>query len=475
MELDHDLCYSIIQSRDERYDGRFFTAVLTTGVYCRPICPARTPRSENVRFFSCAAAAEEAGFRPCLRCRPEASPGTPAWMGASAIAARALQLIEEGVLDHDSVDDLAARLHLGARQLRRLFMDQLGVPPVAVAQTRRVQFAKKLLNETALPISDIAFSAGFASIRRFNAAMQTTYQRTPSELRGRSKPPTDQAVLQLKLSYRPPYNWPQIARFLAARVIPGVEVLDEHGYRRTIRIGDRAGVLQVEPNANHFLLTVPSAFSPDLLAIVERVRRLFDLKADPVQIANHLGHDARLTTALDRVGPGVRVPGAWDGFETAVRVVLGQQISVRGATTLSGRIVAAYGDRLDTGYDGLCALYPYTARLIDAPLEQLGLPHNRAATIRELARQVNSGELTFSTAAGLDEAITRLCQIPGIGPWTAHMIAMRCLAEPDAYPASDLILQRAISDSDQPEYWRPWRAYAAVTLWAENTMEEMPS
>ena len=481
MSLEHQQCYAAIQSRDARFDGRFFTGVLTTGIYCRPICPAITPRPENVRFFASASGAEAEGFRPCLRCHPEASPGTPDWQGSSALVSRALRLISAGFLDESGVEDLAARLNIGARQLRRLFIQQLGAAPNAVAQTRRVHFAKQLIDETDLPMSEIAFSAGFSSIRRFNAAFRKAYDRPPTAVRRadqHGQVVTPGPDLQLKLSYRPPYNWPALVPFLKARAIPGVEVVDQYRYRRTIKIEGTAGVITVRyvKGQRHLLLYVPPVFSRSLLQIAEQMRTMFDLRADPAVISDHLGQDRQLAVLMKNQ-PGVRIPGTWDGFELAVRAILGQQVSVRAANTLAGRLVAAYGEPVPANEDEkLAYLFPTPARLAEAPLAEMGVMPPRAQAIRVLARAVLDGALAFETAAGLEEVLETLTALPGIGPWTANYIAMRAFSEPDAFPAGDLGLRRAAARMDpslntaarlrrHADTWRPWRAYAAVQLW----------
>jgi AraC family transcriptional regulator, regulatory protein of adaptative response / DNA-3-methyladenine glycosylase II len=484
MNLDHQLCYSAIQSRDARFDGQFFTAVLTTGIYCRPICPALTPRPENVRFFVSASAAEEEGFRPCLRCRPEASPGTPDWQGSSALVSRALRLITEGLLDEAGVDGLAQRLNIGTRQLRRLFVGQLGAPPSAVTQTRRLHFAKKLIDETQLPMSEIAFCAGFSSIRRFNAVIRGAYDRSPTELRraGSNGHSAGDLTLRLRLSYRPPLDWPSLIQFLQARAIPGVESVERNAYRRTLRVGSSAGVIEVRivEGQQHLLLSVSPELSKGLMHISERMRALFDLRADPLTITNRLKGDEQMSVLVERF-PGLRVPGAWDGFEVAVRAILGQQVSLKAANTLAGRLVKAYGEPLQTIEDDqLAYLFPRPERLADASLSAIGLTSGRAEAIRALARAVRDGELDFSTAIGLEEAVERLTDLPGVGLWTAHYIAMRALSEPDAFPAGDLALRRAAAETkgtiltehqlrQRAEAWRPWRAYAAMYLWRRYT------
>ena len=481
MKIEPTLCYKAVQSRDPRFDGRFFTAVLTTGVYCRPVCPAVTPRPENVRFYPSAAAAQEAGFRPCLRCRPEASPGTPEWQETTSLVTRGLRLISEGVLDKAGVDGLAGSLNIGARHLRRLFARNLGAPPVAVAQTRRLDFARRLIDETSLPVTEIAFSAGFSSLRRFNDAFLRTYGRPPSAMRRLRASTADIpnfSSLGLKLYYRPPFDWFSLSRFLRDRAIPGVELVGEGYYRRTVRVREAVGVIEIRPvlAERHVLLLVSAQFSKDLLIITDRVRDLLDLRSDPLTIGAHLSSDPWLSP-LVLANPGLRVPGAWDGFEIAVRAILGQQVSVKAASTMAGRLVQAFGEQLpQPGETGLTSLFPSPDRLCEADLTEIGMTRQRAKSIRELARAVNDGELSFTTSSSLEGAIERLAALPGIGAWTAHYIAMRALREPDAFPAGDLGLRRAISADgksawsekdliERSQTWRPWRAYAAMHLW----------
>ncbi len=480
MEMDAALCYEAIQSRDRRFDGRFFTAIVTTGVYCRPGCPARTPKPENILFFACAAAAEAAGFRPCMRCRPESSPGTPTWLAAAETVSRALRWIAEGVLDHGGrIDELAARLGLSARQLRRLFAEHLGASPVEFASARRTHFARRLIDETDLPMAETAFASGFESIRQFNHAMRETFQQTPTELRRRRRPPPPgDRYLVLRLPYRPPLAWGAMIEFLRARATPGVEAVDHNTYRRTVEVGGRAGVLELMPAAGEHYLTLRLNIESHegLIQVVERARRIFDLGADPLAIDERLAASPVLTRAVAAT-PGLRVPGVWDSFELAVRAILGQQITVQGATTLSGRLVRRFGTPVSLGDDpALTHLFPSPAVLAHADLTTIGLPRARAEAIRGLAAAVAAGELVLDAPQGLDEAMPRLRALPGIGEWSAHYIAMRALREPDAFPATDLGLRRAVAGDGAPvsdvvlrrmaEAWRPWRAYAAMYLWA---------
>lgn len=473
MHLDRRACDRARRSRDARFDGRFFIGVTSTGIYCRPICPARAPNDENIRYFPSAAAAEAAGLRPCLRCRPEASPGTPAWLGTSAVVSRGLRLIGEGVLDDGSVESLADRLGVTGRHLRRLFLQHLGATPLDVALTRRVHFAKKLLDETTLSMSHVATAAGFGSVRRFNGQMQRIYSRTPTQLRrlGRRRIPLDPERYQFRIAYRPPYDWAAMLAFLRARATPGVEAVDGDRYRRTVALGDAAGVIEVTNGGTDDALVLDVRF-PDpraLLAIVERVRRLFDVGADPAVIAEHLGTDPLLGPRL-RMHAGIRTPGAWDGFELAVRAIVGQQISVAAATTIAGRIVERFG--LDGPEDrNVTRLFPPAARLADAPLERAGLTPARANTIRELARRVTIGALAFDAVGDTTAAREALKSVPGIGEWTAGYIAMRAFGEPDAFLPGDLVLRRAAGGCSareldrRAEVWRPWRAYAVMLLW----------
>ncbi len=480
LQLDPERCYRALISRDARFDGRFFTGVTSTGVYCRPICPARTPKRANVRFFACAAAAEAEGFRPCLRCRPEASPGTPAWLGTSTTVSRALRYIAEGALDEGSVDELASRLGIGERHLRRLFIKHLGAAPLAVAQTQRVHFAKRLISETSLPMTQIAMDAGFSSVRRFNAAVQKAYRRNPTTLRRsktRERIDGNTGDLTLRLAFRPPLPWDLIMDFLRLRAIPGVEHVGRDVYRRSVVVEDTPGIIEVHrPNGAPYLqLRVPSMLSGGLATIVADTRRLFDLGADPRQIAAHLTRDRVLARRVRRA-PGLRVPGAWDGFEIAVRAIVGQQVTVKGATTIMGRLVESHGTLLPvSARNGVTRLFPTAARLARARLGRLGMPGARAEAIGTLARAVVSGDLRLDASEGLDATVTALSALPGIGPWTAHYIAMRVFGEPDAFPEGDLGLRRALARgrvvstrelTKRAEAWRPWRAYAAMYLWA---------
>jgi AraC family transcriptional regulator of adaptative response / DNA-3-methyladenine glycosylase II len=480
MDLDHDACYRVVKLRDVRFDGRFFTAVKTTGIYCRPICPARTPQSRNVIFFPTAAAAHEAGFRPCLRCRPETAPDMPAWRGTSNTVSRGLALIELGALDNGNVDALAERLGVGERQMRRLFRQHLGASPIGVAQTRRILLAKQLIHETHLPMTEIAFAAGFGSIRRFNEIFLALFGRPPGALRRLDGPDVavaDQGEFSLLLRYKPPYDWPAMLGFLRQRAIAGVEWVADSSYSRTIALGGVQGRISVQPAAGNALrasIRIPRlAMLPNIIA---RLRRQFDLAADPLSIAAHLGTDPVLAPLLKQ-RPGLRVPGAWDGFELAIRAVLGQQITVSAAIRLAGRLVAAYGAPLTDPDQHLTHVFPTPAALAEADLRTLGMPRSRAATLSGVAAAALANPELFGTHCELDEAIARLRSIRGVGEWTAQYIALRQLREPDAFPAADVGLMRALTDATglrpsapqmllRAQAWRPWRAYAAQHLWA---------
>jgi AraC family transcriptional regulator of adaptative response / DNA-3-methyladenine glycosylase II len=481
MDMDRIACYRAISTRDARFDGRLFVGVKTTGIYCRPICPARTPKFENVSFYPSAAAAQEAGFRPCLRCRPETSPDLAFWRGTTNTVSRALALIEAGGLDEADVEGLANRLGVGARQLRRLFRQHVGASPIAVAQTRRVLLAKQLIHETSLPMAEVALAAGFNSVRRFNETFLQLFGRSPATLRRiRDKTKHEAGALSVRLAYRPPYDWDAMLSFLSARAIPGVEAVSGNVYRRTIAVGDACGVISVAP-ADKNRVNVSVRF-PDMAAlpqIIALVRRVFDLAADPDMIGAHLSLDPVLAP-LVAARPGLRVPGAWDGFELAVRAIFGQQITVPAATKLLGRLVEAYGTlRPATAKDGegLSHLFPSPARLVRANLAVLGMPNARAIAVTSLAQAIFADPTIFSRGASLEEAIAKLRLLAGIGEWTAQYIAMRELREPDAFPAADIGLMRAMATADgrrpspsqllsRAERWRPWRAYAALHLWA---------
>ena len=433
------IAYAQAAIRDPRFDGRFFIAMTSTGIYCRPICPSPTCKSSNVRYYATAAAAAAAGFRPCLRCRPEAAPGTPAWLGTSAVVRRALRLIHDGALDEGVVETLATRVGVGSRHLHRLFMRHVGAPPIAVAQTRRLHFAKRLLDETMLPMTQIAHAAGYGSLRRFNHAIRETYGKAPRELRrqrrsGKAVTASDEVVL--RLSYRPPYDWNQVRDFLAEQAIPGIEHLERRGYSRTVTTGDAYAAIRVEPIAgeNALELRVRGAAPAALFQISATARRAFDLAADPALIARELRVD-KLLSALVSKRPGLRIPGAWDPFECAVREIIARSTGTATARACMTRLVRRLGHALPGASGRLTHLFPTPAGIASASFAGLGLTREKAATIRELAGAVAGRKIDFS--APVDEVTSAIASIPGAGERCAQYVALRALGEPDALPFVD--------------------------------------
>jgi AraC family transcriptional regulator of adaptative response / DNA-3-methyladenine glycosylase II len=467
-------------SRDARFDGLFYVGVRTTGIYCRPVCPANPPKTRNVRFFPTAAAASEAGFRPCLRCRPECAPGTPAWVGTSTTVKRGLRLISEGALDEGDIESLADRLGVTSRHLRRLFNKHVGASPLAVAHTQRLHFAKPLIDQSALSMREISTAAGFGSVRRFNDTFRKTYGRTPRELRRGGDVPVSTGALSVQLPYRKPYGWKQILGFFAGRATPGVELVTNGRYLRTVRTDSCCGIIEVRDADGFVELTVHGIRTDALFAAVQKTRGLFDLDAPIDDIASVLKRDAALRARLKR-NRGIRVPGAWSGFELTIRAVLGQQVSVKAATTFAGRVAERYGEPINVPVDGITnvpdKLFPEPRTLVRARLESLGVIGSRAQTIRNVARAVVNGDLCFDATQSTEEFRKALTSIKGIGDWTAAYVAMRVLKDPDALPASDLGLLRAFDRlgrkrlspaelSARAEAWRPWRAYAALLIWS---------
>jgi AraC family transcriptional regulator of adaptative response / DNA-3-methyladenine glycosylase II len=466
------------QSRDPRFDGRFFVGVITTGIYCRPICPVKIPLKKNVQLYPSAAAAAVAGFRPCLRCRPESSPGTPAWSGSSWKVSRALQLIDLGYLDGAAVDKLAAELEITPRQLSRLFRDHIGASPVEVAQTRRLHFAKKLIDETDLPFSEICFAAGFGSVRRFNAVLLASYQRSPKQLRRRQKSVKvlpDKPIC-ITLTYRPPFDWQTMLAFLKYRHIPGVEHVTEYSYARTISLEGVYGDFKVEFAENSESLQVEINFpdSKALYSIVDRIRSLFDLRADSESIDGFFKQDGVLKP-LAKKYPGMRVPGCWDGFEVSIRAILGQQVTVAAATTLAGRIAKKFGSEYLGDNENLTHVFPSAKVIADGDLNGLGIVGARIHGIKALAQKVANEDIVINCTVPTDAFVKNICSIKGIGEWTAYYIAMRALGDPNAFPYSDLILCRAATKPGEaltPKQllalslsWQPWRAYGVILLW----------
>jgi AraC family transcriptional regulator, regulatory protein of adaptative response / DNA-3-methyladenine glycosylase II len=490
-QLDPNVCHRALQTRDRRFDGRLFVGVTSTGIYCRPICPARTPKRENCRFFPTAAAAQEAGFRACLRCRPEISPELACWRGTSNSVSRALALIAEGFLDREdgNVEALATRVGMGARQLRRLFEEHLGASPIAVAQTRRVLFAKQLIHDTPLSMAEVAMAAGFGSLRRFNDAFRLLYQRPPSELRRRNTRLTSQsshssgvAPVVLHMSYRPPYDWGAMLAYLSARAIDGVEWVEHRVYRRTVSHDGGQGNVAVAhaPDRNALMATIQFPSVRALHAIVTRVRHLFDVGADVNTISAHLSKDKTLAPLIAAL-PGLRTPGCWDGFELAVRAVLGQHISVEAARQLGSKLVLLCGDPVDNATDPrLARTFPSARCVARADLSRIGMPESRRATLKALAQAAVANPRLFEPPGSIEESIARLGAIRGIGPWTAQYIALRALRDPDAFPATDIGILRGAANligvvptvpqlMQRAEAWRPWRAYAAQYLWLADT------
>ena len=500
MDLDADQCYRAVTSHDARFDGRFFVGVGTTGIYCRPVCTAKTPLRKNCRFFPSAAAAEVQGYRPCLRCRPELAPGYAAVDANRRLAQSAAGLIEDGRLQDASLADLAGSLEVTDRHLRRVFQQEFGVSPVEYAQTQRLLLAKRLLTDTGLSVLDVAMASGFASLRRFNDLFRARYRMTPGELRRSLPARASSDVLAFDLAYRPPYDWEAMLAFLAKRAIVGVEAVDGKRYRRTIRIArakldprlrgdDRnggggrndgsdfvAGWIEVVPSPKRTALRLLASASlasatPIVLA---RVKSLFDLACRPDDIAQALG-------PLAKDHPGLRLPGAIDGFEIAVRAILGQQVTVKAAATLAARFVKAFGEPVETPHAGLERTFPRPATIAaldHSSIAELGIIANRARAIVALAGEIARGRLSLEPSSGVEATVGALERLPGVGPWTAQYIAMRALAWPDAFPHPDVAVLKAMRETngrralERANAWRPWRAYAVIHLW--KSLEKTP-
>jgi AraC family transcriptional regulator, regulatory protein of adaptative response / DNA-3-methyladenine glycosylase II len=484
MELpSREVCHRALQSRDARFDGLIFVGITSTGIYCRPICPARTAKFENCIFFGSAAAAQNAGFRPCLRCRPETAPDLASWRGTSNTVSRALALIAEGALDggENSVEKLADRLGLGERQLRRLFLQHLGASPVSVAQTRRVLFAKQLIHETQMPMTEVAMAAGFGSLRRFNEIFRELFHRPPSALRRKNPIRHEGKDVTLQLRYRPPYDWDSMLSFLRARAIAGVELVDDKRYLRTVEVNGALGSIEVThvPARNNLSVSIRFPDVRLLPAIVARVRRLFDLGADIETIDGHLSCDPALAPLVAQ-RPGLRAPGGWDGFEIAIRAVLGQQITMSAARRLASQLVAMHGRVVPKAFlihPELSRAFPTPKRLASASSIGLAMPAARSAALKAVAEAAVADPNLFRPFGSIEETVSRLRTIRGIGEWTAQYIALRAIREMDAFPATDIGLLRTVAFMDgekttpkallsRAESWRPWRAYAAQHLWA---------
>ena len=484
--IDEERCYRAVCSRDGRFDGAFFTAVLTTGIYCRPSCPATTPKRANVRFYTTAAAAQEAGFRACKRCRPDAAPGSPEWNGRGDTVARAMRLIGDGVVDREGIGGLAGRLGYSSRQLHRIVFAELGAGPLTLARAHRVQNARMLIETTELPLTEVAWASGFGSIRQFNDSILTVYGRSPSEIRrraasGRVSAPGSGEEIAVRLGYRPPLDVDGILGFLAARAIPGVESWDGSAYRRVLSLPRGTGILSVSrtqpgaaPRAVGYLeCTLTLDDKRDFAAAVARARRLFDLDADPVAVASVLGDDDRLAP-LVASRPGLRVPGSVDAVETATRAILGQQVSVASARRIGGRIAETFGKPLVAGDGDLHREFPTAESIAAAAPGDLPLPPARAGALQTLARAVCEGGLILDPGTDRERTEREMLSLPGIGRWTAAYVRMRALGDPDVFLDSDLGVKRALAPLTGPagewaEAFRPWRSYATVHLWSAHT------
>jgi AraC family transcriptional regulator, regulatory protein of adaptative response / DNA-3-methyladenine glycosylase II len=479
MTLDPQTCYRALKARDARFDGRFFVAVSSTRIYCRPVCTVKPPKRENCSFYPSAAASEAAGYRPCLRCRPELAPGNSSVDATSRLAQAAASLMEDSTLEEAGLDSIAAQLGISDRHLRRAFGTEFGVSPVQFAQTQRLLLAKRLLTDTTLPLTEVAFASGFGSVRRFNALFKQRYRLQPGQLRRHASASAAADVLKFELSYRPPYDWPAVREFLGARAVAGVESVEGNCYRRTVRIAvggtEHRGWIEVAPTQKKPALrvTVSASLAKVLPPVLSRTKALMDLSCHPEEIAQALG-------AIAKRHPGLRVPGAFDGFEVAVRAILGQQVSVTAARTVAGRFAAAFGDPVETPFAVLATVFPTAQQIADLPygrIARLGMPGARARTIVALARAVADGELVLMPNADIEATLERLRALPGVGEWTAQYIAMRSLAWPDAFPHTDLGVMKALDESDARsvlaagEAWRPWRAYAVMHLWQSLTKE----
>jgi AraC family transcriptional regulator of adaptative response / DNA-3-methyladenine glycosylase II len=466
MILDADTCHAACDAKDRRFDGRFYIGVKSTGIYCRCICPARSPKRINRTFWPSAAAAEAAGFRPCLLCRPERAPGLAPIDAPARLAAAAYARIEAGALEEQGLEALAEGLGVTSRHLRRVMNAQFGASPIEIAQTGRLLAARRLLHETALSITEIAFASGFRSLRRFNATMKDRYGAPPSKMRGR-KLLSRGETFTVSLSPRGDYSIAPMLDFLRMRTLPGVERATKDTYARVLKWGDALGWLEIGMGPKGLMLTLSENLAPQLRPLVANVRGAFDLDAEMTAVDAHLSCDASLAKDVKRE-PGVRVPGALDGFETAIRAVLGQQVTVQGARTLTERLVAKYGAPLERGPEGLERAFPDAAALANAgaaAIAKIGLPGKRAETLHRLAVASCEGKLPLARGA-IAAGRAALAEIPGIGPWTIEYVAMRALGDPDAYPATDIALVNALGRKGETlEHLKPWRAYAAVRLW----------
>ncbi|MPZ90644.1 MAG: helix-turn-helix domain-containing protein [Actinobacteria bacterium] len=475
MPLDFDLCYRALKSRDARFDGSFFAGVTSTGIYCRPSCPARSVKRSNIRFFHTAAAAQGAGFRACKRCRPDASPGSPEWDVRADLVGRAMRLIADGVVDRNGVGGLAGRLHVSPRHLQRQLVAEVGAAPQALARAQRAQTARVLIETTTLPFTEVAFGAGFASVRQFNDTIKKVFATTPTELRRKhARKFATPGTMSLRLPYRAPFDGGGLLAFLGTRAISGIESYDGTVYRRALRLPASDAIVELEVKQDYVRCDLRLGDIRDLGPAVRRCRQLLDLDADPIAVDEALGDD-RVLGSVVRSRPGRRLPGSVDGFELAVRAVLGQQVSVAGALTIAGRLVRRFGKPLTAPDGHLTHVFPEPAALVDADLSELGVPGSRRETVRTLAGAVAAGDLVLDRGADRTEVAARLLSLRGVGPWTASYIAMRALGDPDVFLPGDLGVRRALEKLGHPgdpdsaqtlaERWRPWRSYAVQYLW----------
>jgi AraC family transcriptional regulator, regulatory protein of adaptative response / DNA-3-methyladenine glycosylase II len=485
---DFERCYRAAQSKDPRFDGWFFGAVTSTGIYCRPSCPAIVPKRENMRFYPSAAAAQQAGFRACKRCRPDAAPGSPEWDGRADVAARAMRLIADGVVDRDGVGGLAARVGYSVRQLQRTLLAEVGAGPIAIARAQRAQTARVLIETTTLPMVEIAFASGFSSVRQFNDTIRAVFAVAPTQLRGKAggacaAPRDSRGALVLRLPFRRPLCPDNLFGHLAATAVPGVEEVRGETYRRTLRLAHGPGIVELTPTPEHVVCRARLSDMRDLTSAIARCRWLLDLDADPVAVDAQLGADRKLRAVVGR-GGGRRVPRCVDGAELAVRAVLGQQVSTAAARTYAGRLVAQCGEPVGDPDGGLTHLFPEPAALMEA---DVSLPGGRVRCLRALFGALSSERLSLDQGCDRREALEGLSRLPGIGPWTAQVIAMRALGDPDAFIPTDLGVRRAAEALGMPstqaalvaraERWRPWRAYAVQYLWSavEHPINQWPS
>ena len=479
MELDFERCYRAVDSRDQRFDGWFYTAVRSTGIYCRPSCPAMTPKRENVAFYPSAAASQRAGFRACKRCRPDAAPGSPEWDVRADLVGRAMRLIGDGVVDRDGVPGLASRLGYTERHLNRMLTAELGAGPLALARAQRAQTARVLIETTDLGLAEIAFAAGFGSVRQFNDTIQEVYAQAPGQLRERRPiAHAEPGSINLRLAYRAPLHAGSLLDFLQARALPGVEERVGNAYRRGLTLPHGSATVALSPADRWVSATLRLSDVRDLAPAVARCRRLFDLDADPIAVDATLGADPALSAAVT-AEPGVRVPRSVDGFETAVRAIVGQQVSVAGARTTLTRMLRAAGSfqEPETESDKPRDLvgFPAAAVVADLPDSAFGMPAARRNTVRALAAAVADGKLDLEPGADRDESTARLMELPGVGAWTAGYVAMRAIGDPDVFLPNDIAVRRgarALGLPDSPaalakhaERWRPWRSYAVIRLW----------